>query len=75
MNNNKTNPLVAGFIHRIQRDLVDPDFNRRRVSELMEMRNESSSENDASILHGAMSIKNDYENSLLSLSVKKESIK
>jgi hypothetical protein len=68
-----TNPLVAGFINRVQRDLVDPDFNRRRVREILEQIDapNSSEVSDSSILHGAIGIKDDYEESLLPWSFKK----
>jgi hypothetical protein len=67
------NPLVAGFINRVQRDLIDPDFNRRRVREIIEQNeiSDSSEKNDSSILHGAIGIKDDYEESLLPWSFKK----
>jgi hypothetical protein len=68
-----TNPLVAGFINRVRRDLIDPDYNRRRVREILEQVDvpNSSEENDSSILHGAIEIKDDYEESLLPWSFKK----
>ncbi|GEM_PF-3139817 len=69
MKETNSNPLLAGFMNRVQRDLVDPDFNRRRVRDIVEKSEESYSigKNDSSILHGAISIKDDYEDSLLPL--------
>ena len=68
-----SNPLVAGFINRVKRDLVDPGFNRRRVREILEQTDASdlSEASDSSILHGAIGIKDDYEESLLPWSFKK----
>lgn len=68
-----SNPLVAGFINRVRRDLIDPDFNRRRVREILEQVDipNSSEAGDSAILHGAIGIKNDYEDSLLPWSLKK----
>ncbi len=73
MSNIKPNPLVEGFINRVRRDLVDPDFNRRRVREILEKNeiSESSETNDSSILHGAIGIKDDYEESVLPWSFRK----
>ena len=71
MRNN--NPLVAGFINRVRRDLIDPDYNRRRVREILEQTDVQNSfeTSDSSILHGAIGIKDDYEESLLPWSFKK----
>ncbi len=73
MSHTKPNSLVAGFINRVQRDLIDPDYNRRRVREILEKNEiyDSSEASDSSILHGAIKIKDDYEESLLPWSFKK----